>query len=175
MEQFYKTVDMEYGSWHDSTFKYQVGKLRRPRRTGDGRVINPDVCSPGVLHASRTAPDAARYAKDYPFRLLIVEGIPVVEEDDKAGFRQLRIVEEAGSLVPCFGPNGVAVVDVLDTVRAATADELSRLAAAWAAAWAAAGAAAWDAARDAAWAAEITAQRRELTRRINLLAPRRSP
>ena len=112
--------------------------------------------------------------------MLIVEGRPVVEDVDKCGFRQLVVTGE-GDVGLCFGPNGAAVIDVLETIRGATSQQLDELDAAgdaardaavyaavyaavdaavdaaWDAAWDAARDAAVYAARDAAWGAAVGA------------------
>jgi hypothetical protein len=144
MEQFYKVVDQNLASFHNPEFRYEIGTRARRIDTG-----TPKLCTSTVLHASREAPDAARYGR-WPYRLLTVEGVPVVEQPDKAGFRQLYVTGEV-DVALCFGPNGAAVVDVISTIESATAGQLRQLAAAWAAAGDAAWDAVWDTARAAVW------------------------
>jgi len=148
VRRFYKVVTPDLASFHDPTFVYEIGKTKRP---GTAKRDWYQIQTADVLHASATAPGAARWG-DWPYRLVAAEGNPVCEEDGKYGFRQLKIVEEL-DVALCFGPNGHAVVDVLETLGAATPGQMQQLAASMAAAWDAAWAAAWDAAWAAAWAA----------------------
>jgi len=150
VRRFYKVVTPDLASFHDPTFVYEIGKTKRP---GTAKRDWYQIQTADVLHASATAPGAARWG-DWPYRLVAAEGNPVCEEDGKYGFRQLKIVEEL-DVALCFGPNGHAVVDVLETLGAATPGQMQQLAASMAAAWAAA----WDAAWDAAWAAARDASR----------------
>ncbi len=66
--------------------------------------------------------------------------------------RTYRLVEELPSW-QVFGPNGEAVVALVEQARTLTPEDATRLAAAWDAAWYAARDAAWHAARYAAWCA----------------------
>jgi len=155
MERFYKLVDNNLCSFHDPTFQYVIGKSKRPTQTGRIPEQRDQMCSGWLLHASRTPEQTTRFAGRWPWRLLYVEGRPIVEDDRKAGFRQLRVIEEI-SVAACFGPNGSSVVDVLNTVCNATGEQLEKFYVAWAAARdAATRAAAWDVARDAAGAAVV--------------------
>ena len=150
MRRFYKVVTPDLASFHDPTFVYEIGKTKRP---GTAKRDWYQIQTADVLHASATAPGAARWGR-WPYRLVAAEGNPVCEEDGKYGFRQLKIVEEL-DVALCFGPNGHAVVDVLETLGAATPGQMQQLAASMDAAWDAAWAAAWD----AAWAASRAAAR----------------
>ena len=150
MRRFYKVVTPDLASFHDPTFVYEIGKTKRP---GTAKRDWYQIQTADVLHASATAPGAARWG-DWPYRLVAAEGNPVCEEDGKYGFRQLKIVEEL-DVALCFGPNGHAVVDVLETLGAATPGQMQQLAAAWAAS----GDAAWDASRAASRAAARAAAR----------------
>lgn len=141
---FYKTIRPDGGSFHDPDFKYVVGKTVRRRTTG-----TPELCTDTVLHAARTAPLAARYSQ-WPYQLIEVAGIPVVDDGEKAGFKQLTVVGE-GDVAECFGPNGAKVLAIVRRCEALTAGEASGLVAAQGAAWDAA----WDAARDAARVAVV--------------------
>ena len=142
---FYKVTRPDGGSFHDPTVVYEVGKRVRPKpHTGKRRL-----CGQGVLHASPTAAQAMRYGQ-WPCKVFEVEGKPFLEEDDKAGFKQLRVVREVEPW-QAFGPNGREVQAVLDRIAVCTSDEVEELAAAWDAARAAAR----GAARDAAWGAVV--------------------
>jgi hypothetical protein len=123
-----------------------------------------ELCTDLVLHASPTPEQACRYPRWWPWRLLEVTGRPVIEDDEKAGFRQLRVLREV-PVERSFGPNGSAVLAIVRQAESMTPEQGQRLAvalnsyparyAARAAAWnaaqyATARYAAWDAARDAA-------------------------
>ena len=95
----------------------------------------------------------------WPCRLFVVEPVDpwtphASDLPNKRACRSLLVIEERPAH-EAFGPNGEAVVAVIDRASRLTLGEVERLAAAWDAAWdAARGAAwgaAWDAARDAAW------------------------
>lgn len=151
-EQWFKVTKPNGESFHTPDVVYELGKRVRPLPS-DAR----ELCGPGYLHASPSAPEAARYGQ-WPYRLWRVEGKPYVTQKDKAGFKQLTVVEER-PVAECFGPNGVRVVALLERVSRITKTEAEQLYAArdaaWGAAWGAAWDAAWDvvgdAARDAAW------------------------
>lgn len=118
---FYKATQPDGTSFHDPDIKYVVGKRVRPKPfDGDRRL-----CGAGVLHASRRPEDAASYAK-YPFSLFKVEGTPFAEQSDKAGFRQLRVLEKIPSW-EAFGPQGEQVLAALDRMGTLTDDELDSL------------------------------------------------
>ena len=96
----------------------------------------------------------------WPCRLFRVEPVgPVMTNLDaspnKRALSALRVVEELPAW-QALGPQGEAMVAIIERCRTLTADEIKRLAAARAAAraaaWNAARDAAWHAARDAAWA-----------------------
>ncbi len=67
--------------------------------------------------------------------------------------RLARIEVTDADLLDTFGPQWAAIVALVRRAAVLTADEVRRLAAAWAAAWDAARDAAWDAAWGAAWGA----------------------
>ena len=151
---FFKVVRPDLSSFHDPNFGYAIGKTRRapgPRPA----VIRVQMA--GVLHASTSAPEAARWGV-WPYRLLEVAGKPLTEPDSdgKVAFRQLTVVAER-DVAECFGPNGQAVVRLLDQVGRLTVGQAEQLYAArsaagdatWYATWDAAGAASHAAARDA--------------------------
>ena len=149
---FFKVVRPDLSSFHDPDFGYAIGKTRRapgPRPA----VIRVQMA--GVLHASTSAPEAARWG-EWPWRLLEVAGKPLTEPDSdgKVAFRQLTVVAER-DVAECFGPNGQAVVALLDQVGRLTVGQAEQLYAArstarYTAAWYAARSTAWDAARSTA-------------------------
>lgn len=110
-----------------------------------------ELCAAGLVHASPTPEQAARFGR-WPFVLWECEGRPVLRGEEKAGFVSLRVVGQA-DVGLCFGPNGGDVVRLLDRAARLTADEVKLLDAAWDAARRAARVAAWGAAWDAAWGA----------------------
>lgn len=65
----------------------------------------PVLCSVGVLHASRTEIDlvAGRFITSYPFRIVRVKGEPVVQDSEKAGFKELTVLSEEKDLDALFG------------------------------------------------------------------------
>jgi hypothetical protein len=99
----------------------------------------------------------------WPCRLFRVEPVgrpmPASGVPNKRAVSSLRVVEELPAW-QAFGPNGEAVVAIIDRAARLTPDEARRLAAARAAAWAAA----WDAAWAAAWDAARAAAEAELVR-----------
>lgn len=149
--RWYKTVRMDGGSMYDPDFRYAVGKTVRRRQVGPAQL-----CADTVLHASPTPPLAATFAPPWPYRLIEVAGKPVVEDDDKAGFRQLTVVGEL-DVAGCFGPGGAKVVALLRRCATLTGVEATAMAATRAATRVAIRAAAWAAARDAALDATLDA------------------
>ena len=156
---FFKVVTTDLRDFYTGTFQYRIGGTHRPGTPPQASYSMP---SKHLLHASDTAPDAARYGT-WPYRLLEVKGRPVAQGENKFGFRQLQVVREL-PVRQCFGTNGDQVVALLNRCAELTADEVTRLAAAWNivrdTAWniaTAARIAAWDIVRDAA-AARIAAR-----------------
>ena len=89
MSRYFKVVQPNLASFADDNFKYRIGRARlAPKVTG-----TRELCSYGLLHASPTPEQAARYGR-WPYRLLEVEGTPEIVEDDKCGFRRLEVVQE---------------------------------------------------------------------------------
>jgi hypothetical protein len=92
----------------------------------------------------------------WPCRLFLVEPVGEVGTPgtypSKRSVAALRVMEERPA-VEALGPQGQAIVALIERARALTGQEVTDLDAAWDAAGAAAWDAAWDAARDAAWAA----------------------
>ena len=123
-------------------------KLQRP---GDSSTY---------LSVSVSAADCTGF--QWPCRLFRVEAVgdavPDPDIPNKRCLSALRVVEELPAW-QALGPNGEAVVALIERARTLTADEARRMdaaryAARYAAGYAAgdaAGDAAWDAARDAAW------------------------
>ena len=91
-------------------------------------------------------------------RTMIADALP-----NKRCVSALRVVEELPAW-QAFGPNGQAVVAIIERAAGLTANEMRRLTAARAAVRIAAWAAAWTAARAAAWAAAGDAAGAELVR-----------
>ena len=144
---WYKVTRLDGTSFHDPDIKYVAGKRVRPKPYSGER----ELCGEGTLHASPSPPEAMRYG-EWPCRLFEVEGTPFIQDSDKAGFRQLRVISELDVCL-VFGPNGRHVVAVLERIAVCTPDEIDRLAAAQNAARGAAQNAARDAAQNAAWVA----------------------
>jgi hypothetical protein len=144
---YYKAVRPNLASFHDPEYIYRIGGTHRPRTP---RRASMELCTDLVLHASLTPEQACRYAR-WPWRLLEVTGTPVVQDHEKAGFRQLVVIQEV-PVERSFGPNGSAVLAIVRQAESMTLEQAQRLRVdtAWDAAWHAAGDAAWDAARDTA-------------------------
>ena len=115
------------------------------------------------LCASTSPTDCTGFS--WPCRLLEVEPVSGVHRHagSKCSALSWRVVRELPA-VEAFGPQGAAVVALLDGLERLDATQLAarRAArdAAWDVAWDAARDAAWDAARDAAWDAAWDAARR---------------
>ena len=122
------------------------------------------------LCASTSPTDCTGFT--WPCRLLEVEPVSEVHEHGGCKMSALswRVVHELPAM-QALGPQGEAVVALLDGLRRLDAEALARLAdarvaardaardAVWDAAWVAARVAAWDAARVAAWDAARVAAR----------------
>lgn len=128
--KYYKTTHVNGGSWYDPDFIYQEGHIRRPKR---GTIADSyETCTKRVLHACRTPEEAASasWNVSWPFRLWSFEGTPVVEDKDKAGFRQVGpMVVEDVSL--CFGPSGTRVSALLNLLATVNSRRFTDLVAAW--------------------------------------------
>ena len=144
---FYKVTRLDGSSFHTDRVRYEVGKRVRPEPHDGTRQL----CGPGLLHASPSAPEAARYGR-WPYRLFAVDGKPYATQPDKAGFTQLTVVAEL-DVAECFGSNGQRVLAMIRQAEQLTPGQAKRLVAARVAAGDAAWDAARDAARDAAWVA----------------------
>ena len=88
MATYYKTTKRNGMSFHGNV-KYAVGKTVRKKKS-----LNPQLCTPTVLHASAKALDALSYAGILGCNLYEVEGQAVIEDDRKSGFFSLTIVRE---------------------------------------------------------------------------------
>ena len=148
---YFKAVRPDAMSFHDSATRWEVGEVTSlPKGTRRG----PKLCGPNVLHAA-TVPAESLVGGSWPCRLFAVEPKGKLLTDPshphKVGCRAWQVVEELPA-AQAFGPNGEAVVSLIERCKKLTADEVKRLAAAWYAAVAAARDAAWSAAWDAAWA-----------------------
>ena len=160
---YYKATRPDATSFHDGTTRWQVGRIVRHPSPD----LSLGLCSAGVLHFS-DAPSETLVGGSWPCRLFEVEsrGEMIGPEDHKYGCTVVEVVRELPAW-QALGPNGEAVVALIERCRTLTHDEIKRLAAAWDAAWyaarAAARTAAWyatrDAARYAAWNAAWDAAR----------------
>lgn len=118
---YYKAVWHDYGSFHDPSFKYGPAGtvVEHPR---------PLVCSAypgGYLSVSTSPADCTGFVwrdfKGNDSRLLVVEPVGYVWEpypDESPNLNAvtgLRVVDEL-SIAEAFGPNGEAVVALLDTL-----------------------------------------------------------
>ena len=87
MPKYFKITSPDGTSFYDSKTKYVAGKTVRKKVRE-----NPVICSRDVFHASSTIMDALKYAR-IPLAIHVVEGDPVVSDDDKSGFFSLKVVE----------------------------------------------------------------------------------
>ena len=155
MSEYFKAIRPDGGSFHDPSFKWATevgGVTTHPSFTGGGDAS-------GYLSVSTVATDCTGFS--WPCRLLVVEPVGDVFTPDvkqlpnKRAGGAFRTVEERPPW-EVFGPNGQAVVAVIERTKTLTGDEARRLDAARDAVLAvardAAWAAAWAAVRDAAWA-----------------------
>jgi hypothetical protein len=149
---FYKATRPDGTDFYSGTILYEVGKRVRPAKHVGPRRI----CGPGLLHAA-TIPTMSLVGGSWPCRLFEVTGRPVAglnsKHPYKAGFLQLRVEQEIPSHLS-LGPNGEAVIRLIDRAKILETEEVYRLTAARYAAWdearRAARREAWDAARRAA-------------------------
>lgn len=95
MERFYKLAHLtgwDFYSFDGKTgtinYRENIGKTIRRLRTGKMRL-----CSDTVIHASRN-PNQCFIGAEIPCSAYLVEGKPYIEDDDKCGFKQLKIVKE---------------------------------------------------------------------------------
>ncbi len=84
---WYKVTNPDLTAKYDGKTLYKEGTtVRLPERE------HPALCSSNVLHASTSVLDALNYFGEIPCAISEVAGTPVVREDDKAGFFELRVV-----------------------------------------------------------------------------------
>ncbi|KKN82029.1 hypothetical protein LCGC14_0312960 [marine sediment metagenome] len=89
---YYKGTQLDGFDWH-------TGRTINYRTALGSKAIHPrpnpaaDLCSDGVLHASPT-PEGVFIGSRIPLALFRVEGTPVVEDTEKAGFVELTVIEE---------------------------------------------------------------------------------
>ena len=168
MNGYYKAIRPDGSSFHDPAFRW----LRR-----DGKPYVRAVTHPGASGNHSTATlgtDATHYLSvstspadctgmRWPCRLLAVEPVGEVwtphlgDLPNKRAALAWRVVGELPAH-EAFGPNGEAVVALIDRASRLTRQEAEGLAAARVAAWVAATTGAWDAAWAAAWAAAAAAR-----------------
>jgi hypothetical protein len=164
MEKYFKAVRPDGTDFHTGTVDYAA-----ICGTGESLLELPGgrCCTGDVYHASTSAADTL-IGGSWPCRLFEVEGEAVSQEDNKRGFRTLKVLRELPAW-RALGPNGEQVVSLFEEAGTITAEQAAVLHAArdaaryaakdaagnaaWYAAWNAARNAAWYAARDAAWGA----------------------
>ncbi len=137
----FKATRPDGTSFHDSTTTWRVGRITRvPQPLGTA------LCGPGILHFS-DAPGETLVGGLWPCRLFEVEvrGAVVASEGHKHGAHGLKVVRELPAW-QALGPNGEAVVALIERAKTLTTGQATALNAAWNAAWYVA----WDAARNAA-------------------------
>lgn len=149
---YYKATQIDGTDFRTGRVRYEVGKRVRPLplSVGEDRIL----CGPGFLHATDVPAETLSGGR-WPCRLFEVTGRVSAGFDSrhphKGGFKELRVVREVPAHL-VFGPNGQAVVRIIDRARQITPSEGQALVTAEDAAWGAAWGAARDAARDAALA-----------------------
>ena len=129
MRTFYKATRPDGTDFYSGTVRYEVGKRVRPRdRVPRERAR---LCGPGMLHSATVPTETLVGGSSWPCRLFVVEGNPVAGLDErhphKAGFRELRVVEELPAW-QVFGPQGEDVVALIERAGRLTADEMQRFA-----------------------------------------------
>jgi len=90
-ERFYKIARPDgWDFYTGETINYRdsIGKTIKCPKEG-----KPKLCSPTVIHASRD-PNQCFIGGRIPCSLYLVEGKPVVEDEDKCGFKKLQIIRE---------------------------------------------------------------------------------
>ena len=95
MNQYYKvarTDGFDFYTGNTINYRDNIGKtVTNPKKTE-----SKELCSDNVLHASKLFIDALGYG-ELPCSVFIVEGTPVSEQDDKTGFKKLKVVREIGT------------------------------------------------------------------------------
>lgn len=147
MTTYYKATRPDGTDFHTGTVDYAAA-LASGEPVVHSDPGNIDRGAVGYLSVSTSPSDCTGFR--WPCRLFRVEPVEprAVGSDlpNKRACHALTVVEELPAW-QVFGPNGEAVVAVIDRASRLTLDEVGRLAAAWDAARDAT----WDAARDAAW------------------------
>ena len=153
---YYKATRPDGTSFYDGKTRWQVGRVVRHPHFEPAKGL----CSAGVLHIS-DAPGEALTGGSWPCRLFEVEprGEIISDSSHKHGCGVVKVVRELPAHL-ALGPNGEAVVALIERCKTLSTDELNRFSAAGGASWAAACDAACDAASDAAWNAARTARSR---------------
>lgn len=91
MDKFYKLArpdGWDFYTGNTINYRDKIGKIARRPETGIVRL-----CSNTCLHASRN-PNQALIAAKIPCSVYFVEGIPIKEDKNKAGFKQFLVLEE---------------------------------------------------------------------------------
>lgn len=157
MTTYYKCTRADGTDFRTGTIDYAAALASGEVITHPARRLRPGDAST-YLSVSVAAADCTGF--QWPCRLFRVEpvgkAVPDPDIPSKRCVKALRVVEELPAW-QALGPNGEAVVSLIDRARTLTRDETYRMAAGRAAAWGAARVAAWDAARAAAWAAALVA------------------
>jgi hypothetical protein len=126
MTIYYKTVQMDGTDFWTGTVDYAS-------LSGTGRSLprlpGGQCCGPGVYHASTVAAETL-VGSHWPCRLFEVEGEAVSKSGYKRGFRTLTVGQELPAW-RVFGPNGEAVVALIEKAGRLTHEEISGLRAAW--------------------------------------------
>jgi hypothetical protein len=126
MTVYYKAVQMDGMDFWTGTVDYAS-------LSGTGRSLpllpGGQCCGPGVYHASTVAAETL-VGSYWPCRLFEVEGEAVSKSGYKRGFRTLTVGQELPAW-RVFGPNGEAVVALIEKAGRLTHEEISGLRAAW--------------------------------------------
>ena len=90
-EQFYKLArpdGFDFYTGRTINYREHIGGIARPPKRG-----KPHLCSDTVIHASRD-PNDCFIGASIPCSAYLVEGKPYVKDDNKCGFKQLRVIKE---------------------------------------------------------------------------------
>ena len=90
-EQFYKIAlpdGWDFFTGNTINYRNNIGKLVRCPTKGKAKL-----CTSTVIHASRD-PNQCFIGGSIPCSLYLVEGNPIVEDKQKGGFKQLRVLRE---------------------------------------------------------------------------------
>jgi hypothetical protein len=155
MTVYYKATQPDGTDFYTGRVSYEVGTTLPVIEVTEG--VKRQCCTATVYHASVT-PSETLIGGSWPARLFEVEGEPVAEEGSKRGFATLKVVRELEAW-KVFGPNGEAVVRLIEQAKTLTPAQAEALNAAGVAARNAAWYAAGNAARNAAWYAAGVAAR----------------